>query len=356
MISRSVVALAGFLFLSCATTPAAPPVVHDPSKPMSIILLIADGSGAAQFTVGRIKRGSDFQIGRLATTGLVATSPLIDSIVTDSAAAATAFASGVRTRYTALGVDETGKSRVTALEVAEEQGKSTGLVTTANFWDATVAAFAAHTATRYETDEIIRQMLKSGAEIIAGGGAARFGVEGRQTLEEISEGSRYSLVRSAAALDTVAGERILAVFPTEPQEVDFQEVKLPQLARWAIDRLSPDPDGFFLVIEHEGTDGAAHANMTDKFVTSMVAFDEAVGVALELAAARNDVLIIVTGDHETGGLQIHAEKGKELDLRWATKSHTGEAVPIFALGPGAERFGGFMDGEDVGQRILELLR
>jgi alkaline phosphatase len=356
MMTRTGAILSSFLFLSCATTPPAPVAVHDPSKPKSIILLIADGAGAAHFTVGRIKRGADFQIGRLATTGLVSTSPLVDSIVTDSAAAATAYASGVRTRYTALGVDEAGKRQTTALELAEEKGKSTGLVTTANFWDATVAAFAAHTATRYETDEIIRQMLASGAEIVAGGGVARFGVEGRATLEEVSEAAGYSLARSAAELSTVTGERILAVFPTQPQEVDFNEVRLPALTRWAIDRLSPDPEGFFLVIEHEGTDGASHANMTDKFVTSMLAFDEAVGVALELAAARNDTLIIVTGDHETGGLQIHAEKGKELELRWATKSHTGEAVPIFALGPGAERFGDFMDGEDVGRRIQELLR
>ena len=138
-------------------------------------------------------------------------------------------------------------------------------------------------------------------------------------------------------------------------ELTIERTSVPGV--YAVRRNWPDEGAWALAIHlGEGTDGAAHANMTEKFVDSMLTFDETVGVALEFAAARNDVLIIVTGDHETGGLQIHAEKGKEMDLRWATKSHTGEAVPIFALGPGAERFGGFMDGEDVGKRIQELLR
>lgn len=355
MMTRPFFSLISIAFLSC-TTATKPLPSPAPAIPRSVILMIADGAGAAHFTAGRMVRGAAFQTGRLPYSGLVSTSPLEDSTVTDSAASATAFATGVRVSYTALSMDRAGKKLPTALEAAEALDKSTGLVTTTNFWDATPAAFAAHAATRYETDTIIEQMLKSGAEVIAGGGAARFGREGRGTLDDLGAAAGYAIVKSAAELQTVGAGRVLAVFATQPQEVDFPEVRLPILTRFALDRLSPDPEGFFLVVEHEGTDGASHANQSDKFISSMVSFDEAVGVALEFAAARNDVLLIVASDHECGGLQIHREKGSEMELVWATKSHTGEAVPVFAYGPGAENFTGLMDGEALGKKLLNLIR
>ena len=188
------------------------------------------------------------------------------------------------------------------------------------------------------------------------GRLARFGKEGRPTIEQLAGAAGYGLVRSAGELETVKGDRVLAVFDTQPQEIDFPEVRLPVLTRWALERLSPDPEGFFLVVEQEGTDGASHANHTQKFIDSMISFDEAVGVALDFAAARNDVLLIVAADHECGGLQIHREKGTEMELVWATKSHTGEAVPVFAYGPGAEQFVGLMNGEDLGRKLIGLVR
>ena len=277
-----------FLFYAIAT-PAA--------TPRSIILLIADGAGVAAFTTARIIRGSQFQTGQLPITGLVATSPLVDSIVTDSAAAATAYATGVSTKYRAVSVDRHGKRLRTVLEVAEGKGKSTGLVTTANFWDATVAAFAAHNASRYETTDIVAQMLSSGAEVIAGGGLQYFGTKERPRIEEVAGDSGYTLIRTGEELGEVDGTRLLAVFETKRHEEDFSEVRLPVLARWALDRVSGDPDGFFLLIEHEGPDGAAHGNVSDKFLASLISFDEAVGVALDYARSRDDVLVLVTGDH-----------------------------------------------------------
>lgn len=355
MLTRPVLSIVCLVSLSCASA-TSPDTSISPSTPRSIIFLIADGAGTAHFTVARMLRGADFQTGRLPYTGVVATSPLDDSIVTDSASAATAFATGVRVRYTALSMDAAGNRLPTALQAAEQLSKSTGLITTANFWDATPAAFAAHAPTRYETDLIVDQMLESGTEIIAGGGLARFGSEGRPTIDQVAGAAGYALARTAAELAAVKGDRVLAVFDTQPQEIDFPEVRLPVLTRWALDRLSPDPEGFFLVVEQEGTDGASHANHTQKFIDSMISFDEAVGIALDFAAARNDVLLIVAADHECGGLQIHREKGSEMELVWATKAHTGEAVPVFAYGPGAEQFVGFMNGEDLGRKLIGLVR
>jgi alkaline phosphatase len=338
----------------CSSSSPALSAAPQPARPKSIIFLIADGSGAAHFTVARMIRGESFHVGRMTTTGLVATSPVADSRVTDSAAAATAYATGHQTKYRAVGVDAQGQPRETLLEIAEKLGKSTGLVTTTHFFDATPAAFAAHTPSRYEADLIVRQMLGSGAEVIIGGGLARFGVDGRPTIEEVASSSGYTLARTLPDLRAAAGNRLLGVFTTQKHEADFPEARLPELARIALDRVSRDGDGFFLMIEHEGTDGASHAKETEAFIKSMVSFDEAVGVALDYAATRNDVLVVVTGDHETGGLQIHGEKEQELRLAWATGSHTGEALPVFSIGPGANTLTGFMSGDELGRRLQSL--
>lgn len=339
----------------CATSASsAGAATEPPARPKSIIFLIADGAGAAHFTVAQMIRGDSFQVGRMPTTGLVATSPVGGSRVTDSAAAATAYATGYPTKYAAVGVDADGRPRETLLEIGEKLGKSTGLVTTTNFFDATPAAFAAHTASRYEAELIVRQMLTSGAEVIIGGGLTRFGVEGRPTIEEVASSAGYTLARTAAELRAAPGERLLGVFTTQKLEVDFPEARLAELTRIALDRVSRDDDGFFLMIEHEGTDGASHGKDSDAFIKSMLAFDEAVGVALDYATSRRDVLVVVTGDHETGGLQIHGEKKEELRLAWATGGHTGEAVPVFALGPGADTLTGFISGDELGRRLQSL--
>ena len=347
------------LFILCAGLAgcaASAPTQPDPSapRPKSIIFLIADGSGAAHFTVAQMVRGTSFQIGRMTTTGLVATSPVADSRVTDSAAAATAFATGHLTKYRGVGVDAEGTPRETILELGEKLGKSTGLVTTTNFFDATPAAFAAHTPSRYEADLIVGQMLSSGAEVIIGGGLTRFGVEGRPAIDDVAASAGYTLARTAAELRTAGGDRLLGVFTTQKFEADFPEARLPELTRVALERLSRDSDGFFLLVEHEGPDGASHNKESESFLSSIVSFDEAVGVALDYAATRNDVLVLVTGDHETGGLQIHGEKEAELRLAWATGSHTGEAIPLFSIGPGAETLTGFMSGDELGRRLQAL--
>ena len=334
-------------FLACSATSNAAP----PARPKSIIFLIADGAGSAHFTAARMLREKSFQIGRMPVTGLVATSPLEDSRVTDSAAAATAYATGFATKYRAIGVDADGKPRQTLLELAEKLGKSTGLVTTTRFFDATPAAFAAHNPSRYEAEAIIRQMLQSGAELIVGGGLEYFGDDGRPEAGDVAVSTGYTLARSAAEIRDARGNRVLGLFKTQKHDRDFGEVRLAELARMAIERLSQDRDGFFLLIEHEGTDTASHNKETGVFIESIKSFDEAVGVALDYASKHADVLVVVTGDHETGGLQIHTEKKMDLDLVWGTGAHTGEAVPLFASGRGASDLTGFMSGDELGRRL-----
>jgi len=350
---RFCLALLTLTVLSCASgsVVAAP----QPAKPpKSIILIIGDGMGAAHFTAARILCGLDFQSGRLPVTGLVATRSA-NSIVPDSASAATAYSTGVKTDDRMLAVDPSGNPHKTVLEIAEANGMATGLVTTTAFWDATPAAFAAHVKDRREHVAIIGQMLHSGADLIASSRLEEFGVAGKPPVESVARDNGYALVRSAAEMQTVNGSPVLAVFRSSPQDVDSPEVRLPVLAAWAIERLSKDPDGFFLLLEHEGTDSTSHNGATDLFEASVRSLDETVGVALDFANRQGNVLIIVTGDHETGGLQILGQAGQPLQMKWTTGGHTGEAIPIFAKGPGAEAFSGFLDNTDVGKKLLALV-
>lgn len=318
--------------------------------PKNIILLIADGAGSAHMTVAKQARGAEFRIGTMPVIGLV-TTHCADRAVTDSAAAATALASGVKTNHEMLGQDPAGNPLTTALDHAEQKGKATGLVTTGYFWDATPAAFVAHSGHRYNAG-IAEQMLTSNVEVIAGGGLQRFGKDNLPPFDAFVKDSGYTVITTREQLDSAKGSRLLAVFPGQDRDMDHPDAPLPVLARWAIDRLDDDPDGFFLMIEHEGTDSASHQNNSVDVRKALVSFDEAVGVALDFASKRNDTLVLVTGDHETGGLRITELKSGRFRLEWSTGDHTATMIPIFAYGPGASAFGGFQDNTDVGKKLI----
>ena len=326
--------------------------------PKNIILIVGDGTGTVHFQAAKILRGKDFQTGRLPVIGLV-TTDAADSAVTDSAAAASALATGYKANYEALSIDpKTGAAHETVLEVAERAGKSTGIVTTAEFWDATPGAFAAHVKHRTsDWVDIVRQMLGSGAEFIVGGSSQGFGKNGVPTLEEMAKTGGFTLVRTLPDLQAAKSAHVLGVFPTQPRHVDFQQAALPELTRWAIDRVKNDGDGFFLLVEHEGTDSSSHQNNTADFRSSIISLDKAIGVALDFAMTRNDTLVLVTADHETGGLRItETRTARRARFEWATVEHTGNAVPIFAYGPGSAAFGKFMDNTDIGKKLLEYVR
>ena len=325
------------------------------AHPKNVILLVADGTGSGHFTVARNLRGENFRIGTMPVVGFHATG-CADRAVTDSAAGATAFATGLKTNYEMLSVDpKTLAPQPTVLERAEKIGKATGLVTTANFWDATPAAFAAHAKHRRDPG-IDLQMLRSGADVIAGTGLEDFSRELTPEAAQAAKENGYTVVNTRAELDAVKGAKLLAYFPYQERNVDVPEAPLPVLAKWAIDKLDDDPDGFFLLIEHEGTDSASHQNNHLDLRKSLTSFDEAVGVALDFAKKRGDTLVIVTSDHETGGLRVSETKTtSRWRIEWSTGDHTATAVPLFAYGPGSAAFAGFQDNTDVGKKLLDAV-
>lgn len=324
-------------------------------SPKNVILLVADGAGPGHFTIARNLRGENFRIGTMPVVGLH-TTQCADRAVTDSAAAATALATGFKTNYEMVSVDpKTLAPLPTVLEQAEKRGKATGLVTTSNFWDATPAAFAAHAKHRHDPG-IDVQMLRSGAEIIAGTGLEDFSNEVSPDQMKIAAENGYTIVNTRAQLDAAKGAKLLAYFPYQARNMDVAEAPLPVLAKWAIDHLKDDPDGFFLLIEHEGTDSASHQNNHVDVRKALTSFDEAVGVALDFAKQRGDTLVVVTADHETGGMRVSETKTtSRWRIEWSTGDHTATAVPIFAFGPGSAVFAGFQDNTEVGKKLLAVV-
>ncbi|HEX2832417.1 MAG TPA: alkaline phosphatase [Thermoanaerobaculia bacterium] len=324
------------------------------TTPKNIILLVSDGSGLAQFTAASNVRGEKFRIGTMPIIGLHTTA-CADRAVTDSAAAATTFATGFKTNYESVSIDpKSGEPLETVVERAEKNGKATGLVTTAYFWDATPAAFAAHAKHRHDKG-VREQMMQQGIEIIAGTGLQSFGKDGVPAFEEFAKTYGYTAISTRAALDAAEGDRLAVSFPTQERDADPKEARLPELATWAIEHLKNDPDGFFLLIEHEGTDSANHQNAGADFRNAIASFDEAVGVALDFASQRNDTLVLVTGDHETGGMRLSETKSAKWRIEYSTTDHTATAVPIFAYGAGAASFGGFQDNTDIGKKLIDFV-
>jgi alkaline phosphatase len=379
----------------------------------NVIILQGDGMGTAQrnlirlVTVGN-KAGQDLAMNRLGHTGLVHTDPSDPKqAVTDSAAAATAFSTGVKTFNGAIGVDVNGKPVRTVLEDARRAGKSTGLVTTSQVTDATPAAYAAHVSDRAQQSEIAKQYLESSKpDVILGGGEDYWYPKGNAGAlpdhpptdpTEESKGDRGNLVDRAKALGyryvsdrdglrKASGPKLLGLFANEEMFEHREEghgdlyepaVPLPELAAKALDVLSKDRDGFFVLIEEEGIDEMAHENNAGLMVKAGAALDQTVKVAVDFARKHPGTLIVVQGDHETGGLTIEnpddgdetgdalsredgpfAVKGTQLNVfaDWTTGQHTGADTPITASGPGSEAFDGVIDNTDVHDAVAKAMR
>jgi alkaline phosphatase len=379
----------------------------------NVIVLQGDGMAAAQrdlirlVTVGN-KQGHDLVMNRLDHTGLVHTDPADpEEAVTDSAAAATAFSTGYKSFNGAIGVDAQGRARPTLLEDARRAGKATGLVTTSQVTDATPAAYAAHVSDRGKQSEIARQYLeRSKPDVILGGGEDFWYPPGTAGAHpdhpatdpsEESKGDRGNLVERARALGyrivstredlrRARGPKLLGLFANEEMFEHREEghgdlydplVPLPEMATKALNVLSRDRDGLFVLIEEEGIDEMAHENNAGLMVKAGQALDRTVAVAVAFARRHPSTLIVVQGDHETGGLTIENpddedESGDELsredgpftvrgtDLKvfadWTTGQHTGADTPITASGPGSKRFDGVIDNTDVHDAIEAAMR
>jgi alkaline phosphatase len=343
-----------------------------------------------------------------------------NSLITDSGAGATAYSAGVRTYNSAIGVGPDSQPVETVLEAAMKQGLATGLVATSSITHATPAAFASHVKSRASEFEIARQMTTLRPDVMLGAGTKFFSAATRPDRANLvgELDSTHAVVTDAAAFSALRDtslRKLVGLFADTamPPASKSRAPSLAAMTRKAIDVLSRDREGFFLMVEGSQPDWRAHENAPIQDVIDEVRdFDSAIKVALDYQRRMPDVLIVVVADHETGGLAIElardsvvlvsaanelgfatralalakgvliqqaadsvdsittrmnalaatlraGARGARTDrmtARYTTPGHTGQMVPLFASGPGADAFGGMIDNYRIGQMLLEIVR
>ncbi|SUK04874.1 alkaline phosphatase [Staphylococcus agnetis] len=245
--------------------------------------------------------------------------------ITDSAAGATAFSSGHKTYNGAIGVTPDKKPVETVLERAKSQGKSTGLVSTAEITDATPAAYAAHIDSRDKKDEIAKQFYndringKHKVDVLLGGGAKYFGKENGDIDKKFKKDG-YDLVKNKQQLANSKKDQVLGLFADKnmPLQIDApkQNPLLSDMQDAALSKLSKNKKGFFLMVEGASIDKQGHANDITGVMSEMSGFETAFENAMKYAQQHPDTLVVATADHSTGGLTI----GKGKDYKWDPKA------------------------------------
>ena len=275
--------------------------------PKSIIFIIADGAGIGHYSLSYYANGA-FAPARFEHVGLVATHPdgrgcgSTCKRVSDSASSGTALSAGRKTYNGAIGVDQDTVAVKTMLEMAEEYGMATGLVATSSITHATPASFAAHVYSRQEQEEIARQYAKQEIDVLLGGGR-RFWSDA--LISEYERGGAQYIDAMNVSLD--ASRRLLGLFAEDglPEASEGRTPTTTDMARLAISRLEADPEGYFVMIEESQVDWGGHSNDAEYIKAEMASLNELVDFTLDYQAEHPDVLVILTADHECGGVAVH---------------------------------------------------
>lgn len=340
------------------------PLVEDrPIK--NVIFIVGDGTGLAQLYSGQLHLvGKDglahFQT--MPVTGLSITYAA-DNLITDSAAGATAYSCGAKTNNGMIGQLPDGRNCKTILEMAEEKGLSTGVVVTSTVTHATPASYAAHVPSRDMQAAIAAQFLHSGMEVILGGGLEYFIPQSsenskredeRNLVEEFKQAG-YEFVDNAYALAHAQSEYILGLFSNSGLPSENRTPTLAEMSKKALSILSKNENGFFLLVEGSQIDWAGHANDVEYALRELADFDAAVKEILDFAVNDGETLVVLTADHETGGMTLQATSGfDEMTIAWTSGSHTGIPVPVMAYGPHAIQFSGWWQNVEIGRKVAEL--
>lgn len=343
-----------------------PELANQPVR--NVVLVVADGMGVAQATAARLRAfgpAGRFLFERFPVIGLMVTEPS-DTLVTDSDAGATAFASGEKTANGRVGTAPDGRPLVSWLERGAAAGRLTGIVTSTQVYDATPASFYAHVDRRRDYDAILDSLAVAPLDLVAGGGREQFEPEsaggrrtdGRDLLAE-ARARGTLVVTDTTGLASADRLPLWAIYPggrlgAEPLRPDVAE-----LTARALELLAAEADrreaGFLLVVEEEEVDSGAHHNDLERMTAGALRLDRALERIVAFAAGRGDTLVVVVADHSTGGLTIDQSSDAEtIRVAWASGRHAGEPVPYYVWGPAAAaaEFGGLIDNTDLYDRLM----
>ena len=364
---KTLILLLSTITLAC-TASDHPASKAETGKPTNIIFLIGDGMGLSEVSTGFYFGDQPSVFIRFREIGLQQTSSASHK-VTDSAASGTALSTGTLTYNGAIGVDTAGATLKNITEYVSSLGWSTGVVSTSTISHATPASFYAHAEQRTMEEEIASQLLLSDIDFFAGGGRNRFNnrTDGKDLLSLAPVQGFTIDTTGLAAPGTLRADKKYGFLPAGEGMLPITQGRgdfLPEATALAISHLSQNPKGFFLMVEGSQIDWAGHANDAEYLIGEMLDFEKAIAVALDFAEKDGNTLVVVSADHETGGYALGPElreRGQSsysdyasIQPIFATGQHTATLIPVFAFGPGAERFKGIYKNTAIHDQMKAL--
>lgn len=327
-------------------------------KIKNVILMIGDGMSLMHvYSAWTANRGKLF-LDNCQAVGLSKTY-CADKLITDSGAGGTAMATGQKTNYHSVGVDTLGRSLKSLVDFATAKGKSAGIVVTCRLWDATPADFCCHNKDRDAEAEIVADYVNCNVDYVFGGGAKLF--ENREDGRDLFKELRKKGFQTPCSWDELAEIKSGKVFAVPyPIDTPLPAERGDLLARASLkglDLLNQNNKGFFMMIEGSQLDDYGHFNDLDLLMQETHDFDRTIGAVYEWAAKDGETLVLVTADHETGGLTLvdgNLNEGK-IVCKFSTGGHSGVMVPVYAFGPGAQEFTGIYENTAIFDKIKKLL-
>jgi alkaline phosphatase len=335
-----------------------PKVKQHNKRPKNIILLIGDGMGLAQIYAGYTANKGQLNMFNIPTQGFSITYAS-DSYITDSAAGGTAMATGFKTKNRFVSVDPEGKPIESITQKLAKRNFKTAIISSGNITDATPAAFYAHQPERSFNEPIASDFLSNPSDILMGAGVDEFikRKDGQNLGTNLIE-KGYTFSTNLNSIDTIKNNKIVLIdqvagLSKKAGRGDFLVKSFEKTC--AVFSKTSNP--FFIMEEGAQIDYGGHQNDLEYVVRELLDFDQLVGKAMEFVDKNQETLLIVTADHETGGLSLldgNLKTGYVLG-NFSTNDHTAIAVPVFAYGAGADTFAGVYQNTSIYSKILEVL-
>jgi alkaline phosphatase len=328
--------------------------------PKKVIFLIGDGMGLTQISGAMSEYKGQNAFDRFPVIGLSKTQSA-DDYVTDSGAGATVFSIGKKTFNGAIGVAADSLPRENLFEKLKKQNRSTGVVATSSITHATPASFYAHVSSRASEDDIAAFLLQGNCDVAIGGGNQFFAMrkDGRNIYTELQQKGFVTEADTINPFKRQSATKLVYTLATDGMKrmLDGRGDFLKQASLNAIDLLGKNKNGYMLMIEGSQIDWGGHAMDYEYTKTELWDFNETINAVLDYAQKEKDVLVVVTADHETGGLALclNKENRKQFVPKYTYNKHTGVMVPVFAYGPGAEAFAGTYENTSIFDKFVQLL-
>lgn len=365
---KTIASILAMLVLGCTAKKQEEPSETNQEKPLSIIFMIGDGMGIPQVSSAFYFGEGTPNFSRFTHIGLHKTSDK-SSKITDSAAGATAFSTGQKTYKRAIGVSVDSIPQETILEQLQKEGYQTGLISLTSITHATPASFYAHVTDRDMHEEIAAQLVTSKVDFFAGGGKKFFNQreDGKDLFQYLVEENYHldTLQLSNPVLDR-PNVYILAEDGI-PSKIEGRGDFLKDATEMALDYFGQKGKPFFLMVEGSYIDWGGHAEDADMMVAEVLDFDKTLGTVLDYVKEHPNTLLVVTADHETGGVSIGKyyevdestgnknEVADKVAVYFNSNQHSGELIPVFAEGKGAENFQGIYENNEIYHKFLQSL-